>query len=191
MKQIGMRVLHCLEDTENDTNVAKHATLCTIAKSKLWQWCQDLARAFLRRTPQVRALRQQCSRIGRRGEEAANRYLENIGYESLCRNYHAPHGVGELDLIVRDSAGTLCFVEVKTRREKPGWELHPAWAVNQAKQRHLRRAAQAYLRALGQPTLAFRFDVIEVWASRQGEPLELRHWPDAFGLPQRQNNQLF
>ena len=130
---------------------------------KLRRWCHWLARSFRRPTP-VTALRRQCSRIGRRGEESASRYLENAGYESLCRNYRAPHGVGELDLVVRDAAGTLCFVEVKTRREKPGWELRPAWAVGPAKQRRLRRAAQAYLRALGRPGLTVRFDVIEVWA---------------------------
>ncbi|MBQ4479366.1 MAG: YraN family protein [Victivallales bacterium] len=130
------------------------------------------------------ALRRQSSHIGRLGEEAASRFLENAGYELLCRNYRAPHGIGELDLVVRDDAGTLCFVEVKTRREKTGCEVHPAWAVDPAKQQHIRRASQAYLRALGKPVLPTRFDVIEIWSSPAGRPLRLRHWPNAFG-PQK------
>ena len=74
--------------------------------------------------------------------------------------------------MVRDQAGILCFVEVKTRREKSGQSIHPAWAVHDAKQQRLRKAAASYLRALATPALTTRFDVIEVYGSPEsGRPV--------------------
>ena len=143
------------------------------------------------RPVRLRFLRHRSARLGHFGETTACRYLLNAGYELLCRNYHAPHGVGELDLVMRDQAGILCFVEVKTRREKPGQSIHPAWAVHDAKQQRLRKAAASYLRALATPALTTRFDVIEVWASPFGQPRRLRHWPDAFPAQTHHSNQIF
>ena len=128
-------------------------------------------------------LRRFAQRIGYRGESAAAEYLVNAGYELLCRNYRAPHGVGELDLVLRDPAGVLCFVEVKTRRELPGRGTRPAWAVDVPKQLRLRRAGRAYQRSMAIQPRQTRFDVVEVWSSSRGTPRRLRHWPDAFGKP--------
>lgn len=47
------------------------------------------------------------------GEEAVAGFLEHSGYEILERNYTVRGG--EIDIIARKD-GTLCFVEVKTRR---------------------------------------------------------------------------
>ena len=52
--------------------------------------------------------------LGKRGEEAAVRYLEAKGYEILKRNWYCRFG--EADIIARDIDGTICFIEVKTRR---------------------------------------------------------------------------
>jgi len=51
--------------------------------------------------------------LGRQGEEAAARYLQNQGMKIVERNLRTP--VGEIDLVVK-SKGILAFVEVKTRR---------------------------------------------------------------------------
>lgn len=128
----------------------------------------------------MKILRRRRARIGQAGECAACHYLQNAGYELLAHNYRAPHGVGELDLVMRDGAGVLCFVEVKTRREKPGQMLRPADAVHDEKQRRLRKAGAAYLRALAAPAVTVRFDVVEVWAAQNGTPRRLKHWPYAF-----------
>ena len=72
---------------------------------KRWRW-QRLRRAHLR--------------LGRRGERAAARLLENTGSEILCRNYRA--GRDEIDLVVRENC-ILCFVEVDSplqTRHPPG-----------------------------------------------------------------------
>ncbi|MBR4125411.1 MAG: YraN family protein [Victivallales bacterium] len=153
-------------------------TLCELAKNKLHRWRREAA--LWLRPARLVFLRRRSARLGRSGEKTACQYLLNAGYELLCRNYQAPHGVGELDLVMRDAAGVLCFIEVKTRRERPDQTVHPAWAVHDAKQLRLRKAATAYLRALAVPNLPTRFDVIEIWASRNGQLRQLRHWPDAF-----------
>jgi putative endonuclease len=126
---------------------------------KRWRW-QRLRRAHLR--------------LGRRGERAAARLLENTGNEILCRNYRA--GRSEIDLVARKNC-ILCFVEVKTRRYKPG--VRPAEAVNAEKRRHIIRGARRYLREIGAPELSIRFDIIEVIT--QGARIrEIRQMKNAF-----------
>ena len=162
--------------------VLKGITLCQLAKIKLPDWFRAAAKIV--RPGRMKILRRRSARIGQAGERAACHYLLNAGYELLARNYRAPHGVGELDLVMRDGAGVLCFVEVKTRREKPGQALRPAEAVHDEKQRRLRKAGTAYLRALAAPAMTARFDVVEVWAAPNGALRRLRHWPDAFPASQ-------
>ena len=130
-------------------------------------------------------LRRRALRIGRRGEDAAGRFLENAGYALLCRNWRAPHNLGELDLVCRDGAGVLCFVEVKTRRIKQtnaavafGESIpSPLAALTRGKRRRMARAAAEYLSALGNPQVPIRYDVVEVWSESSGHPRFLRHWP--------------
>lgn len=127
-------------------------------------------------------LRTRAWRIGQRGENAAQLFLENAGYETLCRNWRAPRNLGELDIVCRNDEGTLCIVEVKTRRrhEETTRQPSPIEAVDADKRRNLRRAVMAYLTAIGKPDVRFRYDVIEVWSSKSGTPKELRHWIDLF-----------
>ena len=96
-------------------------------------------------------------------EQAAGYYLEQQGYVILQYNYRCR--VGEIDLIARDPAGVLCFVEVKTR--SPRAIAPPREAVTAAKQRRLRDAASWYLAQTGWDGLC-RFDVAEVWAREDG-----------------------
>jgi putative endonuclease len=95
--------------------------------------------------------------LGRTGEEAAVRYLQEQGYRILERNFRCRFG--EIDLIARD-AGVLVFIEVKTRRSHTFGP--PAMAVTAAKQRHLIKAAQLFLSRTGRHHEVCRFDVISV-----------------------------
>ena len=111
-------------------------------------------------------------RLGRWGEEAAARYLQNLGYEIVARNLRTEYG--ELDLVAR-KAGVLVFVEVKARRSAHFG--HPEESVTPAKQEHIVSAAQAYLQT--QPTdTEWRVDVIAV-RPRVGEPPEIVHFENA------------
>ena len=72
--------------------------------------------------------------LGRRGEAAAARYLARKGYKIAARGDRT--SLGELDLVAVDGK-TVVFVEVKTRQSCE--EVHPAEAVDEAKQRRLTR----------------------------------------------------
>lgn len=132
--------------------------------------------------PQTVRLRRLGARIGRAGEAAARRYLDNCGYDCLASNWRPPHGGGEVDLVALSRTGQLCFIEVKTRRIRPGQKLDevaPLLAVDGGKRHHLLLCAKAYRQACGHLRVPARFDVIEVW-SRGTRPVSLRHWPNAF-----------
>ena len=76
--------------------------------------------------------------------------------------------------------GEIVFVEVKTRRDERFGA--PEDAVDAAKQAHLARAANAYLRLhrIDQPS---RFDVIAVVGEQP--PFRIRHTKHAFDAPTR------
>ncbi|MDD3953757.1 MAG: YraN family protein [Lentisphaeria bacterium] len=139
----------------------------------IWQCIVHSLMQFRKRW-RWRRLRRAHLRLGRRGERAAARLLENTGSEILCLNYRAGHD--EIDLVARENC-VLCFVEVKTRRYKPG--IRPAEAVDAEKRRHIMRGARRYLREIGSPELPIRFDIIEVIT--QGYRIgEIRQMKNAF-----------
>src|SRR5579863_7525549 len=77
--------------------------------------------------------------LGVRGEQIAARHLRRRGLMILARNYRAAGA--EVDLVVLDRT-TLVFVEVKTRAGS-GFGA-PQDAVDAAKQKRIRRAAESY-----------------------------------------------
>jgi putative endonuclease len=115
-------------------------------------------------------------RRGRLGERAAREHLQASGLKFLTANYRSSRG--EIDLVFRDS-DCLVFVEVKARSSED-W-ARPAAAVNAAKKRKLSATARDYLRALKEPRVKFRFDIVEVLLT-DGKVREVRHLPNAFPL---------
>lgn len=98
--------------------------------------------------------------LGDAGEAAAAAFLERQRFRILERNYRCP--VGEVDLIGLD-AGTLVFIEVKTRRQDAYGS--PFDAVDARKQQQIERAALHYMTARRLHGHAARFDVVGVtWA---------------------------
>lgn len=79
--------------------------------------------------------------LGRKGEEAACRYLQLRGYEILERNWTCRFG--EADVIARDPEGVLCFIEVKTRRGVNAGL--PEEAITKEKQSRYERIASCFL----------------------------------------------
>ncbi len=113
--------------------------------------------------------------LGRRGEDAAARFLRRKGYRILSRSDRSRPG--ELDLVALDD-DTLVFVEVKTRRGSNSG--HPAEAVDAAKQRRLTRLAVTWLKRRGLLERRARFDVIAVtWPDDRRRPT-IEHFPNAF-----------
>ncbi len=114
---------------------------------------------------------------GRFAELHAAAYLCRQGCKILARNYRYRNG--ELDIVAKDSAGTILFVEVKSVwNERKG---SPASRVNESKRFRIWRTAAHFLHFNGGEDQKARFDVIGI-DLRNGK-LQLRHYPDAFVAP--------
>lgn len=118
--------------------------------------------------------------LGRRAERLVATRLAAAGWEILDRNSRTRYG--ELD-IVAAAGPTLVFVEVKAGRggASRGPE-RPVLAVDQRKQRRLRRLAGAWLaeRRPGRRYAAIRFDVVGVSFDRDDRVVAVEHIPNAF-----------
>jgi putative endonuclease len=99
--------------------------------------------------------------LGAAGEERAAEWYRQAGYQVVARNWRCRDG--ELDLVVGNDC-TLVFCEVKTRTSTRFGV--PAEAVTPAKQRRIRGLAAQFLRDLGRPVPAIRFDVVSVLGDR-------------------------
>ena len=97
---------------------------------------------------------------GDAAETLALAHLRAQGMRLLERNYRAPgRGGGEIDLIMRDSDGTLVFVEVRQRSRMDHGGA--AASIGLAKRRRIVWAARHYLMRWPQ-TPPCRFDVVVV-----------------------------
>lgn len=113
--------------------------------------------------------------LGQRGEDAAARHLQRLGYRILARGVDSP--LGELDIIAVDGR-TIVFVEVKTRRTTDAG--HPADAIDERKERRITQAALAYLKANGFLKYSARFDVVAItWPDDVRRPI-IEHYQNAF-----------
>lgn len=114
--------------------------------------------------------------LGRRGEEAAARFLERRGYDIVARNWTCP--IGEVDIIARDES-TLVFTEVKTRSNcEKGL---PEDAVGPEKRSRYEKLAAAFLKDYDVVDLRVRFDVVALLVIAPDRAL-VRHHIDAFGV---------
>lgn len=112
-----------------------------------------------------RRLRKWSRTLGRRGEKAAAALLTAEGCTILAKNCRIGTA-GELDLVALDGA-TIVFVEVKTRfqrRNAPAPAPSENLKLHQIKR--IRKGAAAYMRALEDPAIEIRFDLIEVISGR-------------------------
>jgi len=104
-----------------------------------------------------------------RGDAAEARALAHLvaaGLRPLARNYRTPgRGGGEIDLVMRDTDGTLVFVEVRQRAARGFGGA--AGSIGATKRRRIVFAARHYLMKFRSPP-ACRFDVVSV----EGDALE-------------------
>lgn len=101
--------------------------------------------------------------VGRYGEDVAERYLRELGWKVLARNWRCREG--ELDLIAVDY-DVLVAVEVKSRRST-NLGL-PQEAVTSAKLARVRRLTGAWLAAQDRSWPGVRIDVIGVLLPEAG-----------------------
>jgi putative endonuclease len=114
--------------------------------------------------------------LGRKGEDAAARFLHKRGYDILERNWKC--FAGEADIIVRDE-NVLVFVEVKTRSDTS--RGFPAEAVTLAKRDKYEKIALAYVSDHDLGEMIVRFDVVSVVVCGPDRAM-LKHYINAFAL---------
>jgi putative endonuclease len=113
--------------------------------------------------------------LGRRGEEAAAKFLKRQGYHVLARGVDSR--LGEIDIIAVDGR-TVVFVEVKTRTS--GDAGHPTEAIDPRKQQRMTQSALGYLKANRLLDCSARFDVVAItWPDDQRRPT-IEHYKNAF-----------
>ncbi|OZC02765.1 YraN family protein [Rubricoccus marinus] len=120
------------------------------------------------------------SELGREGERIAADFLTARGHRIMDQNYR--FGREEIDIVSfeptpADDGGEIVFVEVKARRGT-GFG-RPEDAVGEAKQKAIRRVAEAWLHERKLFPSPVRFDVIAVLFDK-GEPT-VEHFENAFG----------
>jgi putative endonuclease len=115
--------------------------------------------------------------LGTTGEDLAADHLRRLGHTILARNFRTRFG--ELD-IVSWMAGSLVFVEVKTRRATRG--ASPWDSLHERKRAQVRRMAAAYLNEVRErpATHEIRFDAIGILIDGQGRLASLDHLEGAF-----------
>ena len=113
--------------------------------------------------------------LGKRGEDAAVKLLQEKGYEIVARNYMCV--AGEADIIAIDE-GCLVFIEVKTRSDiSKGF---PEEAVGPRKRARYERIAAYYISEHDCSCSHIRFDVIGILVAEKNKALA-RHIINAFG----------
>jgi len=108
---------------------------------------------------------------GQYGEDLAADYCKRrLGYKVIVRNWRWKRD--ELDIICLDRE-VLVFVEVRSRAAHA--LVGGFHSVNAHKKKVLQRGCKAYINQLQNPPKHFRFDVIEVSISDEGEG-DVRHY---------------
>lgn len=113
--------------------------------------------------------------LGKKGEDAAAKFLERREYEILERNWRCP--AGEADIIALDG-DTLVFIEVKTRSDID--KGFPEEAITKEKRSRYERISAYYLKQSDFTEISFRFDVIGILVLGNNKAT-LRHHINAFG----------
>jgi putative endonuclease len=106
--------------------------------------------------------------LGLKGEKQAEEFLKKQGYKIIERNFRLPFG--QIDIIAKEK-NTLCFIEVKARRNI-SFGL-PKEAVSSTKQKKILKVALAYLKQKGFLNKKVRFDVISILYDKDSYKIEL------------------
>ena len=109
--------------------------------------------------------------LGKWGEDAAAKYLQQKGLTILERDWQSGHR--DIDIIAQDG-DTIVFVEVKTRRNRQFTD--PEQAVDYRKRRNLLYAMNHYVK-FKRLDQELRFDILTVVGTGEGEP-EIEHIED-------------
>lgn len=109
---------------------------------------------------------------GHMGEDSAYFYLRRLGFKVVAQRWESDFAPGEVDIVAWEGE-TLCFIEVKTRRQNA--LIATEAAIDREKQQAMERQADAYVRELPwpdsrRPNISIRFDAVLVHLREKGRP---------------------
>ncbi|MFH1508661.1 MAG: YraN family protein [bacterium] len=107
------------------------------------------------------------SPLGKRGEEIACNFLQDLGYKIITVGWNCRYG--EIDIIAHDK-NELVLVEVKTRTSHRFGS--PEAAVTKQKMQRILNSAYIYLQTI--KPRRFRLDVVSIML-KQGQKCEIKH----------------
>ena len=110
--------------------------------------------------------------LGQWGEDLAAAYLQGKGYQIVERDWKS--GRRDIDIIARNEAGTIVFVEVKTRRSRVFGE--PEESIDFRKLQSLQLAINHYIKS-HRINGKVRFDIISIVGTIGSEP-DINHIKD-------------
>lgn len=114
--------------------------------------------------------------LGTDEENNAVSYLESEGCRIIERNFYS--SAGEIDIIYTDKDGTICFGEVKYRKNTKDGQ--PEEAVNLRKQKRICRASDHFRSKFSlDESFSYRYDVIAL------TPYGIKWIKDAFEYIER------
>ena len=113
---------------------------------------------------------------GIKGEEVACKFIEQLGFKVLDRNFHSQQG--EIDIVAKDQ-NYLVFVEVKYYSFRS--LTSPLYAVRKSKRDSIIHAARSYLYQKKLTAPLCRFDVIAIYRKLSGQTV-IDHIKNAFGV---------
>jgi putative endonuclease len=96
--------------------------------------------------------------LGSFGEAWAVGFLCRSGHQIVARNVR--FRVEEIDIVARDRAGTMVFVEVKCRRTSAFGM--PEESITPSRFEHLAAAVEQYIQDQSEPPTSYRVDVIAI-----------------------------
>ncbi len=113
--------------------------------------------------------------LGRWGQKQCENFLKKKGYKTLTKNFSCR--TGEIDLIMAAGAGTVVFVEVKTRKNENFADAEAA--ITSAKKERMKKAANLFVKKHKLYDKPLRFDVVIVMADEKAKA-RMRHYENAF-----------
>ncbi len=122
--------------------------------------------------------KQKYLRLGKKGEEVAQKYLHSVGYITIETNYRKK--CGEID-IISHREGIITFFEVKTVSRKNivehcfGSYYRPEDNVHIQKQKRLRKTIQLYISEKGIMHTEWQFDLINVYYFSERRVFRVEH----------------
>lgn len=112
---------------------------------------------------------------GKDYEDFAIKYLKEKGYKIIERNFGVA-GIGEIDIIAKDSKDFLIFIEVRARKKT---YYSPHETVNKTKISKILKTSTIYLKRFRDKYNGVRYDVISIEDNGNGD-YTLEHFEGAF-----------